>query len=655
MAFIFIFDFCFYLYLARLVVLMKASFNLQIAKVVGTPSDGFWSQVHTFTPENQEKKEKRGDLLAVLVISGVPQGVEAVAAGREVLGRLHEEYYGSLFGSAFERLKAAVQKVAEENENLEIAAASLLGQTLFLAIYGEGKAFLKREGKSGVILKGNGGLSTASGIISENDLLVLGSRHFFEVVGQGILKASLESGSPDEAVETLAPIVLGRSNVAAAAAILALVKKEESAILPVAAPEPEAVAFSSEEKKSLPHKSFLGRVNLAFLKRRWLGLLSRRKPIFIRSGIKEKRKKIYFVVAIILLVLLGSSLTIGVKKKIGEQRKNKAKELINLAEEKLSQGKILAVSDVTQGRVLGAEAEKLASEALSLLKTDDEATFLKGEAENFLSSLGQEVSLNQPTVFMDLNLIADGGKGISLALAEKNLAILDQEENKIYLLNIEKKSPEIINNGGEKGKAITGSGQKIFVLDEKGILTTQETQKTTILKIEKDSGWKEIVSLSSFGGNLYLLDKGASDIWRYSGSDGSFGSKKSWFIDSSADLSQGVSMTIDGSIWILTKDKILKFTLGKPDNFSLSQTPASPRGEPEGFLDPIKIYTSADEQNLYVLDKGRGKVYVIAKSGEFKTAYFWEGFRQASDLVAIESIKKLFVLSEAKIYEVELK
>lgn len=635
---------------------MKANFNLQIAKVVGTPSDGFWSQVHTFTPENQEKKEKRGDLLAVLVISGVPQGVGAVAAGREVLGRLHEEYYGSLFGSAFERLKTAVQKVAEENENLEIAAASLLGQTLFLAIYGEGKAFLKREGKSGVILKGDGGLSTASGIISENDLLVLGSRHFFEVVGQGILKASLESGSPDEAVETLAPIVLGRSNVAAAAAILALVKKEEeSAILPVTAPEPEAVAFSSEEKKSLPHKSLRGRVNVTLLKRKWLGLVSHKKPIFVRSGIKEKRKKIYFVVAIILLVLLGSSLTIGVKKKIGEQRKNKAKELINLAEEKLSQGKILAVSDVNQGRVLGTEAEKLASEALSLLKTDDEAVFLKGEAENFLSSLGQEVSLNQPTVFMDLNLIADGGKGISLALAEKNLAILDQGENKIYLLDIEKKSPKIVNSGGEKGKAIAGSGQKIFVLDEKGILATQDTQKTTTLKIEKDAGWKEIVSLSSFGGNLYLLDKGASDIWRYSGSDGSFGSRKSWLTDSSADLSQGVSMTIDGSIWVLTKDKILKFTLGKPDNFSLSQMPASPQGEPEGFLDPIRIYTSGDEQNLYVLDKGRGKVYVIAKSGEFKTAYFWEGFKQANDLVAIESIKKLFVLSEAKIYEVELK
>ena len=40
---------------------METNFNLQIAKVVGTPFDGFWSQVHTFSPEEPEKKEKRGD------------------------------------------------------------------------------------------------------------------------------------------------------------------------------------------------------------------------------------------------------------------------------------------------------------------------------------------------------------------------------------------------------------------------------------------------------------------------------------------------------------------------------------------------------------------------------------------------------------------
>ncbi len=611
---------------------MKSNFAFQIAKVVGTPADGFWSQVHTFTPEDKEKKEKRGDLLAVLVITGLPQGVEAVAAGREVLGRLHEEYYGNLSGSAFERLRLAVQKVAEENENLEIAALSLVGGVLYLAVKGWGRIFLKREAKAGVVLKGEGDLVTGSGLVAENDLLVIGSAHFFKVVGDGVLKASLESGSPDEAVETLAPIVLGRNDMAAAAAILALAKKEEELPLrPVMAEEGSPVEEIKEEKK-LPRFSFL----------------KGRRPIFIRSEAKEKRKRLYFVISLILLAFLGSSLLLGIKRRAGEQKRSKAKELIKLAEEKLNQGKTLSADNPGEGRVLGEEVQRLAGEALSLKKDDEEAGFLQKEAEKFLSSLGQEVSISQPGVFMDLNFIIDGGSGIFFSLAEKNLAILDQNKNKIYLLNVEQKSHQIIDSEGEKGRFPAGSGQKIFVFDDKGIFAGQNSAKSLALKIEKDSSWKEVVAFSSFGGNLYLLDKGASNIWRYLSGDEGFGSRKSWFIGQAPDLSGGLSMAIDGSIWVLTPKQILKFSLGKEESFSLSKMP-------EAFQEPVKIYTSENEQNLYVLDKGRGKVYQIAKSGEFKAAYAWEGLKEATDLAAVESLKKLFILLGTKIYEIGLK
>lgn len=109
---------------------MKSIFACQIAKVVGTPTNGFWSQVHTFSPEDPVKKEKRGDLLAVLVLSGVPEGIEAVAAGREVLARLHEEYYGHLEGSPFERLKESLAKISQESPEAEIVAAVVFGPAL---------------------------------------------------------------------------------------------------------------------------------------------------------------------------------------------------------------------------------------------------------------------------------------------------------------------------------------------------------------------------------------------------------------------------------------------------------------------------------------------------------------------------------------------
>ena len=349
--------------------------------------------------------------------------------------------------------------------------------------------------------------------------------------------------------------------------------------------------------------------------------------------------------AIVLLLGLGVSLVMGIRNKTITQKKNKASELTKLAEDKLNQGKILASSDVNQGKVLGLEAEKLSEQALSLNKTNEEAAFLKEETKKFIVSLGEEAAVT-PSLFMDLNLITDGASGIAFSLADKNLAILDQIKNKIYLLNWEKKSSEVIDNTGGKGNLITSYDSRVFILDDKGIFEKED--KKTSLKVAKDSSWEEITGLGTFFGNLYLLDKGASNIWRYLGANGEFGAKKSWFVGTPPDLSGGVSLAIDGSIWVLTKDKILKLTLGQEDNFALSKMP-------ESFSEPIKIYTSADAQNLYILDKGNGKVYQITKTGEFKTSYSWSGFKGASDIVAIESAKKLFILSGAKIFEMELK
>jgi hypothetical protein len=626
---------------------MKSAFTFQIAKIVGTPSDGLWSQVHTFFPEEDDKKEKRGDLLTVLVISGVAAGVESVAAGREILSRLHEEYYENLSGSAFERLTSAVEKLGKENENLELVAAALLGEALYLAVYGEGRVFLKRGEKKGILLKGDGGLKTASGFLQEDDFLVLGSRRFFEAVGDGVLKASLESGSASEAVESLAPIVLGRNDMAAAAAILACAKKEEELMIQSVAPNEEKKEILPPKKEELPTAR---PIKEKLFNRFRFGLLRRRRPaIFVRSAAAERKKRLYFLISLVLLLLLGTSLILGVRRKMGEGKRLKASQLVKQAEEKLNQGKTLSAAQPVEGRVLGEEVQRLADEALALSpKNNEEATFLKKEAEKFLASLGQEVTLAEPTVFMDLNIISDGANGVALGLAEKNLVVLDEAKKKIYLLSVEKKSQVVIDFTDEQGDQLAAVDKKAFVLAEKGIYVVNLLQKSASLKIERDEVWKSIVGLGAYAGNLYLLDKGAGNIWRYLATEEGFSARKSWFSGTPPDLSEGVSLAIDGAIWVLKKEGISKFNLGKEENFVLNRMP-------ESFLEPAKIFTSAEAENLYVLDKGRGKIYVITKSGDFKAAYAWDGFKNAQDLAATEAIKKLFVLSGTKIYEVGLK
>ena len=615
-----------------------AGFTIETSKIVGTPTDGFWSQVHTFFPQDREKKESRGDLLAVLVVSGVEEGIGAVAFGREILGRLHEEYYGDLTGSAFEKLGEAVNKVGQENEGLEIVAAALSGRILYVATYGLGKVVLKRGDKLGIVLQGEGQMQKGSGILEAGDWVLLGSGHFFQAVGIGVMKAALESNSPEEAVESLAPIVLGRNNMADAAVILALVKKEPPSLV---GSVPQFEERESEVEVKSKRDNFLEKI-LDKIK------LPQRKSFFVRRADLEKRKKTLFIIALTLLALLAIALGFGLKQRAAEKKQNKVKNLIGLAEEKFNQGKKAYSVDPGEGKTFIAEAKQLIEEGLVLKKNSQELVLLKEQIEKFSSDLGVETAIAEVPVFMDLSLITDGASGVSLSLLDKDLSILDTDKKKIYLLNTEKKSHVVLEFSENSGKFMTAFAGKILVFGEKGINEVDTKNKGVSLEISKDEEWKEIVGFSSFNGNLYLLDKGASDIWRYLASGEGYGTRKSWFSGTPPDLSGSVSMAIDSSVWILEKDKISKFTLSKPEDFSLTKMP-------EGFVDPVKIYTSVDDQNLYVLDKGRGKIYVIAKNGEFKASYVWEGIKEASDLVAIESINKIFLLSGTKIYEIGIK
>ncbi|MBU2577800.1 hypothetical protein KKA69_03120, partial [Patescibacteria group bacterium] len=370
------------------------------------------------------------------------------------------------------------------------------------------------------------------------------------------------------------------------------------------------------------------------------------KPIFVRKTVLEKKKKAYFLAAIFLLVLLGASVAFGSKKRIENQKIAQASQILSQAEEKLNQGKTISSQDPNEGKVLGVQAQNLVAEAMEITKDNEEAAYLQDQVKKFLDSLGQEHYLNKLSVFMDLSLIKDSASGVSFTLLGKKLVIVDQNEEKIYFLDSENKSHKVLDFN-EDGSLITSSNGKAFVFGAKGVYEIKEGGGQAGLIIEKDDSWGRVAAISSFNGNIYLLDKD-NTIWRYLYSEGEFGAKKSWFISNPPDLSKAVSMAIDSSIWVLETKKLTRFNLGKEEPFSLQKMP-------EELKAGSKIYTSEEEENLYILDKEAGKLFVIEKSGSFKSVYVSDKFKEANDIIAVESSKRLFILAGSKIYEAPLK
>ncbi|MFZ5365852.1 MAG: hypothetical protein ACOZBZ_00985 [Patescibacteria group bacterium] len=609
---------------------------VRVAKIVGSPAPNFWSQVHTFFPEDQKKRNLRGIFLGVLSFSGKGEGVEAVSVGREILSRLHEEYYGELETPAMEKLKQAVSKVVSEfsrpgeGQSLKVVAGVVLGDVLYLTSSGLGQAWIKRGGLMQMVLESSESeVETASGFLEEGDFIVLGTNSFFDLLPQGVLRAALENETPQEAVEALVPVIHGKEEASSACALVGKIE----ASLEFAAVEPEK------------HLNSL----LVFLKSKLPTF--RLEEIHIRDKSQEiKRKKVIFSVALILIFLLGISIIFGVGRRGSRERENRFNLLYSEARKELEEGKALVTLNPTQARQLILRAKEKLSEAENLKIQSIKTQELKQEIENALGAVVKEHKFSELPTFLDLALFKEGGRGENLSLSGNFLSVLDPRENRLFGIDISRKSGEILAGGEDLAgsKLITSYGDYIFVLGEKGVVRVGAKSKKSEIVVKPEENLRNIKSMEAFAGNLYLLDQ--AEIWRYQATEEGFGLRQKWFGGNiKPDLSQAVSMAIDGSIWLLRQDgKILKFSQGAPSTFGIA-------GLDKPFSEARVIYTDSEAENLYILDKGESRVVVLTKGGEYQAQYIWEGIKKVSDMVVSESEGRIFLLADNKLYAIEIK
>ena len=282
------------------------------AKVTAAPGSSGWAQVHDFSPDDPEKLRLRGRLIAVLATSRVQEGIDTITSGRELIGRLHEEYFGTLEGKPFDVLRTAVQRVTEEFReswgDIEIAACAFVDGVVFSVAAGGGKVIICREGALATILESSGEVIAASGYPKEGDLILLATRTFFEKVPSEMIKEALTSGSPESAAEVFAPVVHGEREVGNIGA--AIIKFDGTSNL-----------FSVQK----PPQPISPSVVAPTIGQKITGLINKFKRnipernIYIKSGVGDEvssnSRKVTFSAGIVLLVILIVSISFGIRQK----------------------------------------------------------------------------------------------------------------------------------------------------------------------------------------------------------------------------------------------------------------------------------------------------------------------------------------------------
>jgi len=225
------------------------------------------------------------------------------------------------------------------------------------------------------------------------------------------------------------------------------------------------------------------------------------------------------------------------------------------------------------------------------------------------------------------------------------MGLLDENNTTAYMVTLSSKSIEKKNITplSQQQKLLLNKNNLYLFNQSKGLWKAGEGKNVQM--VASASEWANITDLALYNGNLYMLDKGAMNIYKYNSAADQVVSTASAYLSKADALSQGISMAIDGSIYIALPQTVLKYTSGAGQDFPL----AIPGDTSFQFT---KILADKDTPHIVLWDKQKSLIFLVKKDGAFEQQFSAGVLRDASDIALYQS--QLFVLSGTKVYSITL-
>lgn len=376
----------------------------------------------------------------------------------------------------------------------------------------------------------------------------------------------------------------------------------------------------------------------------------------VKTSKFSKKQKFTGLFLFILISLFLARLYIGWANRVHIQSKERIASERQAIKLKLEEGRGLIELNAQRARVVLEEAKKQGDALENKIRgnqtEDQEVKQLVSEIEKALEQAAKKYKLSDVPLFYDLTLIKNNALGKEVAQYRNSLVLLDIVNTSLYHVTTDTKQGAIIG-GGERLKGashITLFGDTAYVYTDQGIVSISLGSKEAKTVIEADHDIGSVSAMTSFAGNLYLVDSTNNTLWKYQAVEAGFGPKILYLPnDSSHSFNDKTSIAIDGVIWTITGNRLAKFFQGRPDGaFALS-------GLDQPFLTDTLIYTDDTLDKLYILDRGNKRLVVFDKKGVYEAQYIWEKIPEVVSLAVSKEKKKVLLLSGSKIYGVDMK
>ncbi len=569
--------------------------SLAYAKIVATPTPFSWSQVYN-----------AGSLFVALSLTITDQNKQDLvlpSIGKDLFNNLEAEFF-TLEDKKLQTIKTAIEKSINLPPDIvaDACIAYFKDNILYLFVVGKGKIIMKRTELLGLLLekKVSGPQpATASGYLQPHDTIMLQTDHFTKCVSEEKINEALKLELPNDIAESLSPHVHEKEDGSQAAIIITYNGAPKTQVVN------DEITMPSTQHPILPEPAANQNVPSTFLKLQ--------KKLKLQIPRLSRLQKISLIVAVLILILLTTSIIFTKSKQENEKYEALYQQVYPQAQKNYEEGKALKKLNQILAHDDFVKAEQILKDNMNKFKSGSK------EQVNLQALLIQvQTELNTATNVKKISPIAVNADASDLLNIEKNNKAVDyaQDDAAIYLLT---------------GKAVT-------------TIDKSNDEKKDI--IENNNDWSSPVALSLYQGNIYILDKKAG-VLKYVVAQTGF-NKTAYFKENPPVLTNARSMSIDGSIWILTSDgKILKYTSGQPENFAIS-------GLLTPLANPTRIFTNIDIDNIYILDNGNSRIVKLGKSGSYQNQYNADIIQSAKNFEILESDQKALVLSDNKIYELPL-
>ncbi len=589
----------------------------EIGSVTGPTSDTRWGQVLT-TPQAY----------------GVLEIDDSTGRARE-LGISVLTKISDLLTSSPSSL-VEVQTIAKNTKETGVTSLIILvpvGMVVYIVLIGEGAVYMKRGDTLACLIKREGAIS---GEVQTGDTLLLVSRGFTETLSEEELSGFFDHLSAKDAAEKLTLMLHeGGGGEGSAGLVFQIVNTE-----------------AVEEEEPPPRAQTIARA------RPWETLVLRRVRR-VRSTLPQfgtRRSKLLFFITAFLFLLFGVSVILGIIKQGFGRANEEATHALTDAKHAFDEGVALLDLNPVKGRERLNQAKAILEPFTQTLSPrSKEGRDVVALYKQILDNLTQAMHTvkAEPKLFYDAGLLKKGSQVSAITITDDVVAMVDKTLATAYTLALPTKNGQIAGGGdGFSGARLVAlHGGILFVFTDSGIHKIDITTKTvTPSVVKKDDSWGTISAISSFGGNLYLLDTAKGRIWKYIATDTGFSDRREYLNpDTLPDLSHATEMAIDGSVYIGTTDgKIFRFSQGKENTFI-------PRGIDPVLGNNLVVWTSDEVKNIYVLDKQNKRVIVLDKDGIYLAQYVWEGAIVPIQLVVSEKSGTILLLADGKIYSIDLK